>query len=314
MRDTLLLSLSVGQNVGINVLILFILMGVGFLLAKKKTLTEMGVKQMTEILLKAVVPCVIINAYQREFDVSMVKNLAIALVFSVIIHVLAIFIVPLIFKPTPDNRHKINIFSVIYSNSGFIALPLVQAVYGQEGVFYAVAYLTVFNILYWTHGIYVYTGDIKKLSLKSAFMTPGVLGTIVGLLLFLFRIELPSFAQKTISSLAALNIPLPMIILGAYLVNLDIKKVIKNAKMWMVCSLRLIIFPLFAIALSSLMRIEEAIKLPLIMSSACPTAVVATLFATRYGLDSEYASEVVSMTNILSIVTIPLIMMAAVLL
>lgn len=314
MKEAFMLSLQVGQNVGMNVLILFVLMGVGFVLAKTNVITRDGIKQMTEVLLKAVVPCVIINAYQREFEIAMVKNLGIALLFSVIIHILAMLIVPLIFKPTPDNRHKINRFSVMYSNAGFIALPLVQAVYGGEGVFYAVAYLTVFNILYWTHGIYVYTDDMKKLSFKAAFTTPGVLGTIIGLLLFLLRIELPEVAQKTVSSLAALNTPLPMIILGAYLVNLDVKKVIKNGKMWLVCFLRLIAFPLVAIALALLMQMDDAIKLPLVMSSACPIAVVATLFATRYGLDSEYASEVVSMTNLLSIITLPVVMIIAVLL
>ncbi len=314
MKEALTLSLEVGQNVGLNIFILFILIGIGFLFAKKQVLTEVGVKQMTEVLLKAVVPCVIVNAYQREFDASMVKNLGIAMVFSVLIHALAIFLLPLIFKPTPDNKHRINIFGVMYSNAGFIALPLVQAVYGQEGVFYAVAYLTVFNVLYWTHGVYVYTGDLKQLSFKKAFLTPGVLGTIIGVSLFLLRIELPVFAQKTVSYLAVLNTPLPMLILGVYLVHLDIKKVIKNGSMWFVYFLRLIAFPLVALLLANVMGLPENVKLPLIMSSACPIAVVTTLFATRYGLDSEYASEIVSMTNILCIVTLPLMMMIAVLL
>ena len=312
MENALALSLAVGKNVGLNIFILFILMGVGFSFARKKIVTDIGIKQMTELLLKAVVPCVIINAYQREFNGFMVKNLIIALVFSILIHFIAMLVLPLVFRNNSGNN-RINIFSVMYSNAGFIALPLVSGVFGSEGVFYAVAYLTVFNILYWTHGVYVYTGDIKQLSFKKAFLTPGVLGTLIGLLLFLFRIELPFFAQKTVSYLAALNTPLPMFIMGAYLVNLDIKRVIKNSEMWFVCCLRLVAFPLAAILLANLMGMEDAIKLPLVMSSACPVAVVATLFATRYGLDSAYASEVVSMTNLLSIITLPVIMIVAVL-
>ncbi len=311
MKDMLSVSLAVGQNVGLSILVLFILIGVGFLFAKKGILTETGTKQMTEVLLYAVVPCVIINAYQRDFNPEMVKNLLLAVLFSILIHLFAILIVPHIFKKRTDNRHKINIFSVIYSNAGFIALPLVQVVYGQEGVFYAVAYLTVFNLLYWTHGVYVYTGDIKTLSIKKAILTPGVLGTLLGLILFLANIRLPVIVQQPISYLAALNTPIPMLILGTYLVRLNIKKVIKNGGMWLVCLLRLIVFPLCAILLANLMALPDAIKLPLVMSSACPIAVVTTLFATRYGMDSAYASQLVSMTNILSVVTIPLVMICA---
>lgn len=313
MNDLILQSLQVGQSVGASILVLFVLIAIGFIFAKLGIITPDGTKQMTEVLLRAVVPCVIINAYQREFDVTLLRNLGLALLFSVLIHFIAILVVPLFFKPTEDNRHKVSIFSVIYSNAGFIALPLVQSVYGQEGVFYAVAYLTVFNILYWTHGVYVYTGDIKQLAFKKAFLTPGVLGTLIGLILFLCGIKLPGTAERTVSFLASLNTPLPMIIIGTYLVSLDIKKVIKNKKMWFVCFLRLIAFPVVAMILATVMGLPDNIKLPLIMSSACPVAVVTTLLATRYGLDSGYASEAVSMTNILSIITIPLMMIMAVL-
>ncbi|MBR0277278.1 MAG: AEC family transporter [Clostridia bacterium] len=307
MSDTLKIGLLVGKNVALNVIVLFVLMLIGFLLAKKKMLDKTGIKQLTNILLYVVIPCVIINAYQIDFDVLMLKNLGIAIAFAIALHFLGILTVPFLFKPDGQKHNRINVFSVIYSNCGFMGLPLVQAAFGSEGVFYVVAYITVFNIMYWTHGSYLCTMDIKQLSFKKAVINPGVLGTLMGLMLFLMRIKLPPIVSDTVKYMAALNTPLPMIILGAYLVDLDIRKVIKCGSIWAVCVLRLLIFPVVAILIAKIFGIPDFVKMPVIIASACPVAVVAALFATKYKLDSKYSSEIVSMSNLLSIITLPLI-------
>lgn len=305
------LALSVGQDTAINVLVMLMLMTIGFILTKKGILTSVGIKQITELVLRAAVPCLIINSYQRDFDPEMAKNLAYALVFSIIIHVVYIIISTLIFKKRPDKKDRISKFSIIYSNCGFMALPLIDSLYGSEGVFYAVSYVTIFNILYWTQGIYLYTNDIKQLSLKKALLTPGVLGSVIGMALFFAQITLPTPVAKTVGFVAALNTPLPMIILGTYLVNLDIKETLKNAPLWAVTLLRLIALPILTIFVIKLFNMESIMSMPLVLASACPVAAVATLFAVRYDLDSEYASQAVSFTTLLSIITIPVIMMIA---
>ena len=203
-------------------------------------------------------------------------------------------------------------FSVIYSNCGFMALPLIQSIYGSDGVFYAVAYVTVFNIFYWTQGVYVYTKDWKQLSFKKAFFTPGVIGAVIGLSLFALRIKLPTPLASTVSFVASLNTPVPMIILGTYLVNINIKKTAKNLQLWLVCLVRLILFPVIGILLAKVMQLPDVVAMPLVVACSCPAAAVATLFAARYNLDSEYASETVSVSTLLSIITIPIMVIAAV--
>ncbi len=305
------LALSVGQDTAVNVLVMLMLMAIGFIITKKDILTSVGIKQITELVLRAAVPCLIINSYQREFEPETAKKLAYALVFSVIIHIVYIIIATLIFRKRPDKKDRISKFSIIYSNCGFMALPLIDSLYGGEGVFYAVAYVTVFNILYWTQGIYLYTNDMKQLSLKKAFFTPGVLGAVIGMALFFAQITLPLPVAKTVGFVASLNTPLPMIILGTYLVNLNIKETLKNGSLWAVTGLRLIALPILTIFIVKLFHMESIMSMPLILASACPVAAVATLFAVRYDLDSEYASQAVSFTTLLSIITIPVIMMIA---
>lgn len=311
MLERIDLALSVGQNVASNVLVMLFLMLIGFVLTKKGILTDVGIKQITELVLRVAVPCLIINSYQREFDPAMAKNLGIALLFSLGIHILYMLIVPLIFRKRPDKKDRISKFSVIYSNCGFMALPLIQSIYGEEGVFYAVAYVTVFNVLYWTQGVYLYTKDWKQLSVKKAIFNPGVLGVIIGMALFFAQITLPAPIGKTVEFMASVNTPLPMIILGTYLINLNIKETLKNASLWVVTALRLIILPILTIFIVKLFNMEQIMSMPLVLACACPVAAVATLFAVRYNLDSEYSTQAVSFTTLLSVVTIPVIMMIA---
>ena len=309
--QNLFLALSVGQNVALSVFVMFLLMSIGFFLAKKNILTSVGVKQMSELVLRVVVPCVIINAYQRDFNIALAKSLLMGVIFAIIFHTIQIVVSPLIFRPREDKKDRVAIFSSVYSNCGFMAFPLIEALYGTEGVFFSVAYLTVFNVLHWTHGVYIYTKDIKQLSIKRAFFTPGVLGTLTGLLLFVFGITLPSPISRTLSFMASLNTPLPMIILGTYLTNINIKKVIKDGYLWIVSLMRLLVYPIIAIIVAKLMNLEGTLAMSLILAASCPIATVTTLFAVRFDVQSEYASEGVSFSTILSIITIPLVMVMA---
>lgn len=311
MLDKLYLALSVGQNVASNVLVMLFLMLIGYIFTKKGVFTKEGIKQMTELALRVAVPCLIINSYQREFELEMAKNLGLAMIFTLFIHIVYMLIVTVVFKKREDKKDRISKFSAIYSNCGFMALPLIQAIYGDEGVFYAVAYVTVFNILYWTHGVFIYTKDIKRLSLKKIIFNPGVLGAIIGITLFVTQITLPAPIGKTVGFMASINTPIPMIVLGTYLVNLNIKQTLKNGSLWAVTHLRLFILPIITMFALKILGWEDIISMPLILASASPVAAVATLFAVRYNLDSEYSTQAVSFTTLLSVITIPVIMMLA---
>ena len=295
--------------VAVQVIIVFILIAVGFILKKSKMLDESGLKQLTNILLMIVTPCVLISSYQREFIPEHAMNLLAAALFTVLIHIVMIVISTIIYRPEETKRYRINIFSAVYSNCGFMAIPLLTAVLGADGVFYGASYLAIFNICYWTHGVYLYTGDRKSLSLKKAFLNPGVIGTLLSLALFFCRIKLPDILLSPVEYLAGLNTPLAMIVLGAYLADINLLKTLKKLSIYTVSLLRLIVFPIIAILLAKVMHLDETVATAVLISAACPTATVTTLFAAKFGLDAGYASEIVSFTTVLSVITIPLIML-----
>ena len=301
--------MELSRIVFIQVLIIFVLMGVGFVCSKAKLIDEKGTRQMTDVLLMIVMPCVLIKAYQKEFSPELIMGLLLAAFFALIIHVVGIVISTLIFKKEESLKYRVSIFSSVYSNCGFMAIPLLSAAVGSDGVFYGSAYLAVFTILNWTHGICLYSGSLKEISVKRILKNPGIIGTVIAIILFVTGIRLPYVINESVSYIAGLNTPLAMIVTGAYLTKVDFKKALKNTSIYGVSLLRLVVIPIIAVIIAKLAGIEPLIAKSVLISAACPTAAAAALFATKYNLDSTYAAEVVSVTTVLSVITIPLVLL-----
>lgn len=300
--------MQLAMTVSLQVVIIFILICVGFLLTKANKINDTGVKQLTDILLIAVTPCVIIQAYQKEFDVKYLKGLVLSALATFIIHIVATILSFLFFRNGDATKYRVSRFASVCSNCGFMAIPLLSAALGSDGVFYGSAYLVIFTLFYWTFGVFICTEDVKKsLSLKSILINPGVIGVAIGLILFFARIKLPFVVSSAVNFLAGLNTPLAMLILGAFLVKVDVLSAFKNKNLYLVCFLRLLLIPLISIFVIKVIGIDPTIGKTVLICAACPVATVTSLFAAKYDLDSVYASEVVAISTIMSIVTIPLI-------
>ena len=314
--------MELGIIVTNQVLIILGLIIVGFCLTRMGKITEKGAKEMTSVLLMVVTPCVLISSYEKPFNADEAKQLGVAAALALGIHIIAIVLSTIVFKKQKNEDHRrINIFASVYSNCGFMAIPLLTEALGQQGVFYGSMYLAVFTPLYWTHGVYLCTGgDRKEISLKKGFINPGVIGTGVSMLLFISGFWFRSYSDSTtavigvlksvISYLASLNTPLAMLVLGYYIAKINIIECLKKPMIYFVSLIRLIIIPLICIAIVRIIKIPPEIAKAILIPAACPSATVATLFAARYGLDAEYSSEIVSISTVASIVTIPLIVMA----
>lgn len=292
-----------------QVAIVFLLILIGYILGKMKLVDERGTKQITNILLCLVTPAVVIKAYQREFEMRLLKNLLVAFFLATLIHLLGIVLVHFVFKKEPTNHYRINRFASLYSNCGFMAIPLLSATLGEDGVFFGSAYLIVFTILYWIHGVYVFTEDKSQISLKKAVVNPGVVGAAISLLLFFFNIRLTGIFKETLDYVAGINTPLAMIVLGTFLTRIDLKKTFSNFEIYKTTFMRLVLMPLIFVLITKILHTEPGVTKAVLISASCPVATNTTLFASKYNCDPPYAAEVVSFSTILSIVTIPLILL-----
>ncbi len=304
--------MDLALDVTIQVIIIFLLMGIGFIFNKTGKLTSEGIKQITNILLTIVTPCVLIDAYQKKvFNQQLLKELVFAAGLSLVVQLAAILIGKLIFKKDEQEHFRINIFSTAYSNCGFMAIPLLSATMGEDGVFYGSAYLAVFSVLSWTHGIYVISGERSEISAKNIIKNPGVMGTVIALLLFFLKINLPSVLSQTVSYVAGLNTPLAMFVLGTYLVGINLKKIFSNRQVYLCLFLRLIAVPLIAVIIAAFIKTNPLIVKSILIPAACPVAAICTLFAAKYGKDAAYATEIVASSTLVSIITIPVVIILA---
>ena len=289
-----------------QVVVIFILMITGAVLYKTKIISDEGTSQLTGLLLNIVMPAVIIDAFQKEFNAEIVNNLLIATGISIVIHIIAILLSSVIFiKDTPGNA--VNKFSSVYSNCGFMGFPILTAVFGTDGVFYGSAYFAVFTVLSWTHGVYVYGKKEAELNIKKIIFNPGMIGVITGVALFLLKVKLPYVLDESLGYVAMLNTPLAMIVLGTHMARIKFEDIKDKLNLSIVTLLKLVIIPLSGIIFIKLFNITGDAAGAVIISAACPTAASSALFALKYNKDAVYSTVTVVVTTLLSIISLPLL-------
>lgn len=290
-----------------QVLVLFILISVGFLCGKIKMLNENSVKSINDLVLYIVCPCVIINSFIRKFDKTMLEGLLVTAAAALFVMMLSILIAHFVFHDKNDTKNRVYKFATVFSNCGFISLPLQQALLGNEGVFYGAAYIAVFNIVMWTAGVYISSGDIKMLSPKKVFLNPCIIAVAVGIVIFVFSIPVPDIISEPIGYLSALNTPVPMIIIGFYLSQSKILDAFKNIKNFLCVGLRLVILPLISLGAFMLCGINGKVLIAALIATAASSAAATTMFAAKFGNDTSLSVNIVTMSTLLSVITMPLI-------
>ena len=302
-----------------QVLILFILVGIGFICGKLKVFPESAVKGMTELVLTFVIPCVIVKSFQREYDPSMLMGLGIAVVAAIAVHLLGIFVGMLCLRDKNKARQKVMRFSLVFSNAAFMAVPLQQAILGSDGVFYGAAYIAIFNLLLWSYGLVLMSkkdrvpGEEKEkvLSTRKLILNPGVIGLVVGVTFFLTSFTLPEVVAAPVGHLAALNTPLPMIIVGYHLADAKIFSALKDPKVYLTMFLRLLVVPLIALGALLLCGMRDTMMVAIVIAASAPVGASVTMFSAKFNQDTELSVNLVSISTLLSIATMPLIVSIA---
>lgn len=142
-------------------------------------------------------------------------------------------------------------------------------------------------------------------------LNPGILGTAIGMIIFLLEIRLPEVVAAPVRYLACLNTPLPMIIIGYYLGNLTVGAFKKNLKQYLVIALRLFVVPVAAILAMYLLKVDSIIAVVCVIACAAPTASITAMFATLFGKDASLGAQMVSVSTLISLISIPLVVTLA---
>ena len=217
-------------TVGTQVLVLFILIGIGVICGKIRFFSPVTAKHLTNIVLYFVTPCVVIDAFHREFDPALLTNLGITALCAVCIHIFSVALAAAVFRDKDASRCCVLRFGTVFSNCGFMSIPLQAALLGSDGVFYGAVFVAIFNLVLWSYGVLVMSGDKKTLSPAKLLLNPGVVGVVAGFLLFVFSVKLPQVISAPVDYMASLNTPLPMLIIGFYLSRTNLKQALLDKR------------------------------------------------------------------------------------
>ena len=229
-----------------QVLMLYLIMAVGFVLGKARLIDDRGSVAMSNLVMYAVSPSILVVAFQRELDMASLRNFGLVLLVALAVHILAAVSVLLVRDKDPQRQSCLR-FAVVFANCGFMGYPLMSAMLGSEGVFYGSAYVVVFTVLSWTLGVYIMTRDRHCLAIKPIFCNPGTISVIVAMALYLLQIQLPEILLVPITHLSNLNTPLPMVVLGYQLSHANFRVALQGRGAWVSMILRLVVLPLAAL-------------------------------------------------------------------
>ncbi|RKJ38276.1 AEC family transporter [Acutalibacter sp. 1XD8-33] len=293
-----------------KVAVILILILVGYGITKRGMLTDRGASEITSLLIKVVTPCVIVDSFLGAADSLKPSQLLIALALPVLWMGIALALGLLAFRKDPQERKKVLRFAVTFSNTGFMGIPLVQGIVGDTGVIYASFGVVVFNVLCWTYGYSMMSGG-ERLNLKTLLLNPGIVGLAFGLPIYFFKLQLPALIAEPLGYLADLNTPLAMLVVGTYIAKADLHSFASDMSVYKASFLRLIAAPALYLLVLLFLRPEKALLTTTVIQAATPVAANTVLFAVQYKRDSELASKLVAVSTVLSVLTIPVMTVAA---
>ncbi len=299
-----------------QVVVIFLLMGLGIFIRKKGMVSYESARMFSNFVLMVITPMLMVVVFQREKQAQLLLIMGLVALLTVLFHLLAIFVTRFVYPPGGDDRSVIERLLAICSNCGYIGIPLLTAVMGPDGAVYATVYIGVFNFYIWTHGVMTVRKS-RSISLREALTSPGIVGVALGVALFLLQLRIPSVALEAMEYVSSMNTPLPTIITGVFIADISLKEALANRRVYVACAMRLLILPLLFLGLVWALRVPswfpgaQTAALAVLICCACPGAVSTIMLPARFGGDIRYGSNLIAVSNALSVVTIPLLALLA---
>ena len=314
-------------DVLITVFSLVILAVPGFIFAKCKMLPEKASEALSVVVLYGCQCALVFTSFQSDFDSEIAVNMLIVAAIAAAVHLIMIGIMFLLTaKRELTAKLKCLRYASVFSNCGFMGLPFLQSVFAGtdslgEILIYGAIILAVFNILNWTFGVYIMTGERSSVSVKKIVLNPVIISLLLGFILFItVRVPIVDVAPegsvtdkiltKLMDSLGFLSnmvTPLSMIVIGIRLANINVKNLFLDKYAYFSSAAKLILMPLVCILGVAFLPVSIEIKYTVFFLLSMPTAASVTLFAVQFGGDGDSASVMALLSTILSIITIPLL-------
>lgn len=286
---------------------MFLLMFIGIVARRKNILTAEGKVMLTDLLIYIFLPFNIANSFRMEFDMSVLVKFAVILLFATIAQFICMFLSRVLYKNVEERKKKVLQYATVCSNSGFMGIPVVEGVFGAEGLMYGSVCLIPQRIVMWTAGISCFTeAGNKKDAIKRVIVHPCIIAVYIGLALMLFQIQLPDFMDKTLKSVGNCTTSVSMILIGAILGEIKGFKSIFSKTLFFYTGVRLFLIPLLVLIACKLGGVNSLSTGIEVLISGMPAGSTTAILASKYNGDYIFAGKCIVVTTVLSIITIPL--------
>lgn len=298
------LSLLIAEQI----LIMLLMIGVGVALVRFHIVDKGTGKSLSEIVLYVILPCTIINAFQIEYSQEVLRGLLFAFGAAIVFHVILILFPYILRKKI--NLSNVEMTSLSYPNCGEILIPLVVSVLSQDMQIYCCAFLVVQICVLFTHGITLISGT-KKFQFRQIMKNVNVIAILIGLFLFLSKIQLPFIISRTINSFSGMVAPMCMLVIGIAISDSSFREIF-NRRSLLLCLIRLIGMPLLILVLikisGAVYVIEngKSILLIVFMATASSSAATVANIAQKYEKNAQEASTINVLGTLLLVITLPL--------
>ena len=285
-----------------------LIIALGFLLGKMKLISEKTNKELTNLLLVIFMPASLFVAFPSSYEESAANIFFSGLLAGFLVMTMLIILAKLIFNKSifkKDLSYEAQ-FAFIFNNATFLGYPIVSSTFGSSGILAYCGFIIAFNIALFSYGIWLFERKITVRLIRSIVFNPNILAVIIGMVLFLLNIELPQFFTGAVSYVGGATTPLSLICIGFMLSQAKLLKVIRKWRLMLTAIIQLILGPLTTWGVLTLLNFPVEVIQVCTLIQALPTATSLGLFAVKYGGNAAESSELVTISTLFSVATLPL--------
>ena len=293
-----------------SLVMIFLLIIPGIIFRKKYIISAAQSDGISSLAVNITWPCLVVDAMQMDFSAAVLKDSGYMMAAAMVVFAMTAVVTLVLSKllRLDNSKRYITAFMLLFGNTGFIGIPVIRALYGTEAVFFAAILEMVNDVVIFTIGMMLIqmSAGAKLRFEPKLFLNPGLIGVIVGLLLFLLDIRLPEVIGGAVEMVGDATTPLTMFLIGYQLGGLKAKEILKDASIYVISFTKLLIVPVLAlivlrVAVGDFSLLEKV----LIMSFAMPAGSVSVIFSQQYRGETAFATKTVLLSTLFSIVTIP---------
>lgn len=298
-----------------TVISLLIMIFVGAFGAKKRIITPEINKGLVTVLIHIALPCMILSSFVFTYDESIKSNVFRTFYYSIAAYIITIVVSRLLLLvPIKDEKKTVLHFANVFSNTGYVGFPILNSVYGNEGVVYGSVFNMFFVLLVWTYGIILYRGVSPRGKLKTeltkTLLNSSILAASIGIIILTFDLRLPNALLSSIRAMGSMTGPLSMLVIGVILAEVKIKEHIRDWTIYYGIATKLVVIPLFIYLFSSFIGDRSTVTNTIVIMTAMPAATMTSILAERFDRAKDYAAVIVATTTVLSLFTVSILLYA----